>query len=304
MRPREREIGHSSTACLSGKVSGGDAIVPPPFAKMSVVHNFKAQATMEEEMKKLFLLFILCMVSMLAFAQADSPSPSDNDAPAPGDVSFMPPSWDFGQIAVGIDYNKVFTLTNNRGSSITITRISASPAPPFSVVGTTCGGILQGNGASCNITVQAKANEPGQKTGTLEVQCTGAPGCPFTAAVMATAVHDVTLTPTSYNFGVVQVGDSSSASLTLTNNEPIPLSISEIEADPNPPFSIESKTCRATLPALSSCSITVGFTPNVVGPASGNLRVMDNAVEVSSQSLESSLMGDGIKICPLCPPTQ
>jgi hypothetical protein len=34
-------------------------------------------------MKKLSLLFILCMVSMLAFAQTDSPSPLSNPCRVP-----------------------------------------------------------------------------------------------------------------------------------------------------------------------------------------------------------------------------
>lgn len=135
-------------------------------------------------MKTLSLLFILCMVSMLTFAQIQSPNylGSGFDQAPPGVVTLDPATWNYGQVAVDFPYDKVFTLTNNTNHSITITGLLADPRPPFSVVGTTCQITLR-PGDSCSITVQVDAESGGQKSGTLTVDCTGADGCPLTSSL-------------------------------------------------------------------------------------------------------------------------
>ena len=260
----------------------------------------------EVNMKKLSLLFVLCMVSMLAFAQNQSPNylGSRSDEVPPGDVTLAPASWDYGQVAVDFAYDKVFTLTNTRNNSITITGIVASPTPPFSVTHTTCQVTLPGNGGSCFITVQVDARSPGLKSGTLTVDCTGAPACPFTSTLTATAMHDVTLAPTSCNFGEVKVGDQSAPCvITLKNQEPVSLTIDSIVAAPDPPYSILTKTCRSTLLANSSCTITVVFTPEREGAADGTLTVTDNSPDGTPPPV--SLSGTGWQCPPegCCPPT-
>ena len=216
-------------------------------------------------MKKLLLLLIVCMVSMLALAQTN--------------VTLTPATHDFGTIAVHFAYQHVFVLTNNGQSSISITSITASPNLPFSVHSTTCLSTLAGEGAHCDITVQAKADSPGAKSGMLTVDCS-ARACPLTSTLTATAMADATLTPTSYYFGALQLGFISRKTFTLTNYEPVALSVDEIQVvqvGGDYYFLLQSTDCGSSVPANSRCSITVEFIPEEVGLLHGTLTVTDNS---------------------------
>ncbi len=223
-------------------------------------------------MKKLFLLFILSMVSMLAFAQSDS------SAPPPDNVTLSPSPYDFDTVAVQYPYYEVFTVNNNRETPLEITSITVTTTPPFHIVSalTTCPIYppfkLPAN-SSCQITVEELALSPGDKSGTLTVGC-DAGACPLTSALSAHAVHDVTLNPTSCSFASYVGEPSSTCTVVLTNNLPTTLTTS-IEAVPDPPF-METNNC-GRVPALGTCNINVWCTPDELGTVTGNLNVSDNA---------------------------
>ena len=224
-------------------------------------------------MKKLSLLLLVCMVAMLAFAQTDSPSPDDstgsgpirhmfsqgltpddNELP-PGVVSLTPSSWNFGPVPLEFPGEAIFTLNNNSPNDITIYSIVATPTPPFSVIPangpTYCGAFLKSQ-QSCVIKVQFLPHGTGLKLGTLTVT-DSANDSPQTASLTGTGIHDVTLTPTICNFPDTFVFHTSLCPITLTNNMPITLHISSVNADPNPPFSA-GNGCEKSVPAYHSCS--------------------------------------------------
>jgi uncharacterized repeat protein (TIGR01451 family) len=86
---------------------------------------------------------------------------------------------------------------------------------------------------------------------------------------------EVTLTPTSLNFGQVVVGTTSPAqTVILTNTGAAPLDITNITN--TGPFNI-NETCPASLTAGQSCTIEVFFSPTAVGLANGILSIFTNA---------------------------
>jgi hypothetical protein len=277
-------------------------------------------------MKKLTLLFILCMVSMLAFAQSQSPNylgdgVSADDAPPTGsqelasddnlppcsgdDLTLTPQHYNFGEAPDDFPSYGGFTLCNGRSNSVTISSITTSPNPPFSVFGTTCH-LTLGAGDSCTITVEFDPGSPDNFNGTLTVECS-APSCPKTSTLAGSGEADVTLTPTSCSFGNVQVGNESGPCvITLKNQEPVRLAIDSITVEP--PFSIVSKTCGSTVSANSSCTITVVFTPDADGYVGGLLTVRDNSPDGTPSPV--MLGGTGTGGCggdcclPPCCPSQ
>jgi hypothetical protein len=277
-------------------------------------------------MKKLTLLFILCMVSMLAFAQSQSPNylgdgVSADDAPPTGsqelasddnlppcsgdDLTLTPQHYNFGEAPDDFPSYGGFTLCNGRSNSVTISSITTSPNPPFSVFGTTCH-LTLGAGDSCTITVEFDPGSPDNFNGTLTVECS-APSCPKTSTLAGSGEADVTLTPTSCSFGNVQVGNESGPCvITLKNQEPVRLTIDSITVEP--PFSIVSKTCGSTVSANSSCTITVVFTPDADGYVGGLLTVRDNSPDGTPSPV--MLGGTGTGGCggdcclPPCCPSQ
>jgi len=261
--------------------------------------------------KKLSLLLILSMVPMLAFAQTDLTVPPSNPCLNGSGVYVSPPTWTFPPISRDFAEQKVFVLCNDRSDNITITSISAAPNPPFKVLAslTTCPdpGVLPPD-TSCDITVQFDAGESGQHLGALTIQCDGAPACPIIVSLTGTAEADVTLTPTSFDFGSCVVGTTCPAhAFQLMNYEPEPLNIIAIQTDPSAIFPLEdgSDKCKTTQPVQpgASCYVYVAFSPDEPGQVSGTLQVTTDSPD--GQPPPVSLSGIGIPVClPPCCPSQ
>ena len=248
-------------------------------------------------MKKLSLLFTLCMVSMLAFAQSDSPAypagggitqqglsqDSDNNLPpcAEGIVTLTPHSYDFGNVPRDFAVLANFTLCNERPGPITIYSMMASPDPPYRISSTNCPSIL-GSAQSCTITVQFLTSSLGLQPGTLKVY-DSAPSSPQTSDLSGTGIPDVSLTPSPCNFG-----DRDFCTVTVTNYEPITLHISAVQTEGN--FRVSINRCNTTLPAHQSCYVVVEFIPT--GPGNdGYLTVTDDARDSMYQ--QDQLIGPG-----------
>ena len=107
----------------------------------------------------------------------------------------------------------------------------------------------------------------------------GGPGGPDGPAPV-----QLTVSPLILNFGSVDVGSTSStpSSVTVTNQGP-DTSLSPTIIQPSP-FSLAGNTCN-TLPKGGTCTISMLFTPTIVGPAAGTL--------VVAGSLMVSLNGTG-----------
>lgn len=263
-------------------------------------------------MKKLSLLFILCMLPMLALAQTDSAASPSNPCSSGSGLFVIPASWDFPAIGKDFSEDKVFTLCNDRSNNITITSIQAAPNPPFRVIAslTTCPapGVLQ-SGTHCDITVQFDASLAGQHQGALTIECSGAGACPITVPLSGTAEANVTLAPRSFNFGSWAIGTTSPAeAFQLTNNEPVPLHIHAIQTDPAAIFFVVggSGECRTSQPVQpgASCNIYVEFSPDETGQASGSLTVTTDSLDGTPPPV--SLSGTGTPACngpDCCPPT-
>jgi hypothetical protein len=266
-------------------------------------------------MKKLSLLFILCMLPMLALAQTDSAASPSNACSSGSGVFVNPASWNFPTIARHFSEQKQFVLCNNRSNNISITSIATAPSPLFAVlvVGTTCPdpGTVPANG-QCAITVEFDPDASGNHLGTLTIGCNGAPACPITVPLSGTAEDDVTLTPRSFDFGSQPEGTTSPAhQFTVTNNEPIPLNITAIQTDPSAIFPVESGNgkCKTTqpVPAGSSCYVYVAFSPDEIGPASGYLQVETDSHDGTppNATLSGTGLCNGQDCCPpegCCPP--
>lgn len=232
-------------------------------------------------MKKLSLLLLLCMFSVFAFAQTDSSydpvGQQESAEESPSGVTLSPRTWDFSNdLAADFPSNELFTLHNGSSNVIYIGRISAAPNPPFSVPFTNCS-LALAPGSSCYIEAQLKAANPGQKTGVLTVNCTGASGCPFTANLSGTVVRDVTVYPPG--------GCGTPCLLTLTNNQPVPLSIYSVEVQPSPPYEIVNvaHSCRPNTPVQpgSFCNIYVTGSSS----SEGTVTVTDSSLDGSPSQI-------------------
>ena len=106
-----------------------------------------------------------------------------------------------------------------------------------------------------------------------------------------------TLNPTKQDFGSEAIGfHSPSQTFTWTNNSSFTAPISSVSASGD--FAITANTCPSSIAGGASCTITIVFTPTILGPETGTLTVTS-----SGFSLNSTLTGTGTPGYSISPTT-
>lgn len=178
-------------------------------------------------------------------------------------VSLAPTSLTFAAQTVGTSSaSQVITLTNESGSTMTITSLGIAGTDPSDFAQTnTCGTSLAGK-KSCTISVTFTPTAIGSRSATVSVADNGG-ASPQTVILTGTGTSSVTVAPTSLTFSL-QVLETTSAAqpVTLTNGTASALTITSIAmsgADPND-FQ-QTNNCGTSLPGSSTCTINVTFKP-------------------------------------------
>jgi hypothetical protein len=177
------------------------------------------------------------------------------------------------------------TVKNTSSTAINVTFSNISTTGPFAVSGGTCS--TTGNGiaqnASCTIFVTFTPTGTAPSSGTLSItdNAAGSPQSVTLSGTTIVPVTTVTVTPTTVTFPA-QAENTTSAPMTVTvkntstNSET--LTFSSIST--SGPFAVSGGTCStdaSPLPAGSSCTILVTFTPTGTAASSGTLTIVDNA---------------------------
>ncbi len=259
-------------------------------------------------MKNLTLLFILCMLPMLTFAQTDSSTSSTDQSTirtlvTNGCVSLTPNGQDFGNQPIGFpSASKPFYLQNGCSGNIIVTNITAN-GQSFTQTNDCIGTLLPNQ--FCEIDTVFDPTSTGEKNQTLVILYHKPGGQPLqiSGTLSGTGIHDVTFDPTSCDFGSIPVGDDSYCTVTIQNQEPQTLTIDRCHVSPVPPFSQET-SCPMSLAKKGhngdSVDITLDFRPYGIGVYSGEFAVTTNSPE--QQPYEVPLSGAGLYVCrpPVC----
>jgi FG-GAP-like repeat/Abnormal spindle-like microcephaly-assoc'd, ASPM-SPD-2-Hydin len=191
------------------------------------------------------------------------------------------------QLIQTVSSPQIATLTNTSSQqSVTISSIAAS------------GEFAQTNncpsslpvGGDCQISVEFNPTKRGLAQGTLSVT-DSAEGSPQSVTLSGAATV-VVVSPLGINFGDQTVGTKSqSAPVSFTNNDTLPVSISQIVigGTDSGDFS-ETNNCGTGIPAHGSCTIEVTFQPTQQGPRSATLQIYDNG---GGSPQQVSLSGTG-----------
>ena len=99
------------------------------------------------------------------------------------------------------------------------------------------------------------------------------------------------LSATKLIFPKTLIGQTTSLTITLTNNGNATLNISNVATTGD--FAVQSDGCGAQVLAGNNCAITVGFTPTAKGSRSGILQLTDNA---ANNPQRVTLAGTGLSI--------
>jgi hypothetical protein len=194
-------------------------------------------------------------------------------------------SLNFGNPIVGSASSALTeTLTNTATAEIAISSIAINMLNPpssnpgeFTQSSTTCGSALPA-GASCAINLIFTPSQTGPRAAVLTItdDTAGSPQSVGLAGVGLISGPNATLSTESLPFlGTELVGTTSPArTLSVSNYGTVALNIGGISATSS--FA-ETNNCIGSLPSLTSCNISVTFTPGGSGGATGTLSISDDA---------------------------
>ena len=205
-------------------------------------------------------------------------------------VTLNPATLTFPSQAVGTSSAaQTVTLTNNQTIPLNITGVTSTG----DFAASSCASPLAAHG-SCVISVTFAPSTLGSRTGTLTVS-DDASNSPQTATLNGLGAQPVTLSQTAISFSSQAINTtSSSKTVTLTNNQSIPLNMSSAVVTGD----FAATRCATPLAAHSSCALGITFTPMAVGTRTGAVTFTDDASN-SPQTL--TLTGTGALTVSLSP---
>lgn len=205
---------------------------------------------------------------------------------APGQLAASPASLSFGNVAAGSTTNLSETLTNSGGSALTISQIAPS-GTGFSVSGISLP-ITLAAGQSTSFTVSfAAPQSAGSTTGALTISSNATdPTLSVLLAGTGTLPGTLAVSPTSVNFGSVQVGATQTQTGTLSaSNTAVTVSSAGVSGSS---FSLSGISLPVTIAAGGSLSFQLAYAPTAAGTASANVTFVSNA---SNSSVSLALSG-------------
>jgi len=165
------------------------------------------------------------------------------------------------------------TVTVKNTGTIALTPSYVNASGDFSETGNCAGSIVQ-PGQICTIQVTFTPTQIGSRTGALTIFA-NVTGGELTVSLSGTGASSgvFSLTPASVNFGSWEVESTSTVLQVTANNSGSPAL--PYTSAINGAFSIASNACGSSVPAVTSCNLTLAFTPTQEGAATGTLTFTD-----------------------------
>jgi hypothetical protein len=212
-----------------------------------------------------------------------------------GQPSLDPTLKDFGSQAIGFASPvQTFTWKNNSSFPAQVSSAAITGSADFAVTSNNCSAVAPGN--SCQINLVFTPSALGARSGTLTVVSSGNQ---LTAALTGTGTPGFSLTGGPLSFGNLDVGASSTQTLTLTSLASGPLPVPTLVTTGQ--YSVSTAACGTTLAALAHCAVTVTFLPTLIGPLTGT--VAANSTSLLYNGLAAALSGNGIDFTLALNPT-
>ena len=204
---------------------------------------------------------------------------------------FTPANLSFGNVVLNVPASKTVTIKNVSTATVNISSVTGSGYYVVTPSGTTpCGGALNA-GKQCTVTATFTPQLVGSSIGGLSV-FNDSSVSPQVQNIAGTGVLPITLSPTSLSFGTVAVGNISAIKvITVINNQSTAVSINSVVASGDFISTTGgSIPCGSSVPANSTCTLGVEFSPTITGTISGALTFSYGA---GSSPQVASLSGTG-----------
>jgi hypothetical protein len=180
----------------------------------------------------------------------------------------------FGNVAVGSMGTQSVTVTNTGTAAVNISTATITGSG-FSVVGGNPSASVP-VGQSMTVQMQFAPTAGGVASGTLTVT-SDASNSPLAISLSGTGMGPaLTISPASFNFSNVTVGQTSSQNVTLTNSGNANLTVN-LATLSGTAFGMTGLALPKTIAAGSNLSFSVQFSPTSTAGASGSIVFTDNA---------------------------
>ncbi len=205
---------------------------------------------------------------------------------APSALTLTPLSLDFGTVQLGSSATLPLQITNTSPTAATFNGITTTG--DYTVTGTcpTPNTTLAAD-TSCTEQITFTPTQTGPRTGTLAI-ATSLSTLPINAPLTGTGTQSqLTITPTTLNFGSIALGSSAALTLTLANTGTAP--ITNLTLTPTGDYAVTTPCTTNTLTPNSTCQITLTFAPTALGARDGTL-----IINSSTTPATIPLTGNGV----------
>ncbi|WP_255198494.1 PQQ-binding-like beta-propeller repeat protein [Halorarius litoreus] len=234
---------------------------------------------------------------------ADLPPVQVNVSEPSADPVVSPTTLDFGNVNVGNTADRYVQVTNEGSETLYLDSASivGANASDYSILSGPQTNVYPGDSAT--IWLRFAPTTSGTKTATLEVQTYFSGTVTATLTGVAAGPAEVDVTPTSYDFGDVEVGTSNQTTVTVSNVGGSALSFdgATITGADAAAYTVTTGGSPTTIPAGGSHDVTVEFAPEFTGTAEATLELATNDADESTVSV--ALTGTGFVPVPNRPPT-
>ena len=194
-------------------------------------------------------------------------------------LTVNPTSLNFGSVTVNAPATQSISLVSSGSAALTINSLTVSGAG-FTLVPVSLPATLN-SGQTLTVGVQFDPTATGNFTGQLVISSNSSTNSTVNVALTgagtaSTTVPNLTVTPTTVDFGTVTVSKSSSQSITLSSTGSAPVTINSLTMSGSN-FSVTGLTVPASLNPGQSASLTLVFAPTATGAASGQLTITSNS---------------------------
>ncbi len=233
------------------------------------------------------LATFLAIVGMSSCAGYTSAAKTGPVTSGSGVLSASATTLSFGDVAVGNTTTQSLTVTNTGTATVNISQATMTGAAFSAVSGSPSGAIQVGQ--SVSMQVQFAPTASGATSGTVTV-ISDASNSPLAISLTGTGAQaGLSISPATWNFGNMAVGQKISQNVKLTNtgNSNVVLNMANVSGSA---FGIAGLALPETLPAGQSITFSAQFAPTAAGAATGSISFTDNAPN-SPQTLTMSGTG-------------
>jgi hypothetical protein len=236
------------------------------------------------------LLALSTMVGCQGFSTGKAASQNAPTNPTTGALATTPATFSFGQVQIGTTQTLPGTLSNTGTTTTTVTQATASGSG-FSISGLTTPLTLS-PGQSIPFSVTFAPLSSGSGSGSVAI-VSDASNSNLTVGLSGTGTQSVvvgnlSISPSTINFGNVVVGTSGSQAGSLSaSGASVTVSAADISSSD---FALSGLSFPLVIPAGESVNFTVIFTPESIGAASVSISFSSDAANTPTSA---TLVGTG-----------